>query len=1126
MDLPPPLSSFERERPRPAEKQHAGTSSARQPQLESAREVVEPGDETILQEDQTLVEADSELLDGEEVEEGVDELGQTVDGLIKHKPPRLSVLPPRLSLRKDAIDDLSDWTASLFSSIPTASTSGNGTPPHSPLRAQAQAARSKFRKSVVKSKAGTSSGLGAGLLPAATISSSTSPSASTSTFTPSLSPVLPNITVQDSEYQEQGRDGGDEAGDYDEHEQENMPGYTISTSPLYNELMGMMQSRTPGANSNYSSSYSPSNHSPRTPAVNSSPRSGLSEIGSERSLPHSPYSTRSAHLEPHQPQSHSQSPQPAPRILSRSRSPSPLQSVAEHDSRSHSPPTSQSQSQTQSAQPRSPSQSRSPSPSPSLSITLSPSVSVFSPLDLPQTALTSGTSFGLTGHTPLSPAFTESPMFPTTPGSPGYSAGLGRVGRSNVRTYEHHLSVASASSASTVSSRGQSSERDRTRDSTTSQLTIDAARVNGHGYYGYYGSGTSPVSSTHPGGEGERGRSRDRNSRDRDSNMSSASGSTLIHASMAEVRNVSVVRMVKAKAVERPGTGDTNADTNGSGSGSGSENATGDGNGEESRRRTSEDSQDEGSMESEGQAGSGSGSLGGHSVAMRIAEDGESSEEGWMNGVPRSPSVFSSDQGHYSMVSVMERAYPSAPVPPLPESVTSTNIPTTAIAANVELDAVCPAPTAIVTSTTKRSSSRTSRSGVSSRSRSSSGSEYGFSESPRQTMSVTSGSNSAEDGNAGGYVSGVGREPKSPVALAFLGVASPQPSPLKAQFPDAEEEDDSEGEEPTVSVKGASSGKPSIVITTDMVARTSASPSPSPSPAASSATATVTGISPAGAGTLTPASSISASSSAATSPLTPAQRYPGWLSEVVRPLSEFIDDTIDPRDVFDDLVEIAEGESGSVFSARVIAPPPPPKQTTAIGKRPPRPTRALPSPGDSSPSPTLSSSPTSPKVSFPFSVSTDVVAIKNVPISPAGSPKLVDLKRELQMMRGLRHPNVLSLDKLYVDLVEDSLWIGMELMERSLADVLGVSADAVEMNMEDGDSEVLVVGEKMVARFAWDVLLALSFLQKQHIAHRDLRSDNLLLNKDGVLKLGESRWCCGCDARRWLTLRVILLCYS
>lgn len=34
------------------------------------------------------------------------------------------------------------------------------------------------------------------------------------------------------------------------------------------------------------------------------------------------------------------------------------------------------------------------------------------------------------------------------------------------------------------------------------------------------------------------------------------------------------------------------------------------------------------------------------------------------------------------------------------------------------------------------------------------------------------------------------------------------------------------------------------------------------------------------------------------------------------------------------------------------------------------------------------------------------------------------------------------------------------------------------------------------------MLLALEYLQKRHISHRDVRSDNLLLNKDGVLKIG------------------------
>lgn len=50
------------------------------------------------------------------MDEGVEELSQAVDGLINHKPPRLSVSPPGSSLRKDAINDLSDWTASSFSS--------------------------------------------------------------------------------------------------------------------------------------------------------------------------------------------------------------------------------------------------------------------------------------------------------------------------------------------------------------------------------------------------------------------------------------------------------------------------------------------------------------------------------------------------------------------------------------------------------------------------------------------------------------------------------------------------------------------------------------------------------------------------------------------------------------------------------------------------------------------------------------------------------------------------------------------------------------------------------------------------------------------------------------------------
>ncbi|KAL0575095.1 hypothetical protein V5O48_006871 [Marasmius crinis-equi] len=202
----------------------------------------------------------------------------------------------------------------------------------------------------------------------------------------------------------------------------------------------------------------------------------------------------------------------------------------------------------------------------------------------------------------------------------------------------------------------------------------------------------------------------------------------------------------------------------------------------------------------------------------------------------------------------------------------------------------------------------------------------------------------------------------------------------------------------------------------------------------------------------------------ATTPITPAQRYPGWLSEVVKPLEEFIDEQIEPREYYLELQEIAEGESGSVFAARVT-------DTGNIHKL------KLP--------PLVKARDADDQIRE----TTTLVAIKCVQIVPSGSTKLDDLRRELVLLRGLNHSNVLTMDALYVDLMEDSLWIRMELMERSLADV-------VEL-VESG----LVLQERTIARFTSDIAEALQFLRSHNIAHRDVRSDNLLLDSKGFLKL-------------------------
>ncbi|KAF8064011.1 STE/STE20/PAKA protein kinase [Lyophyllum atratum] len=209
---------------------------------------------------------------------------------------------------------------------------------------------------------------------------------------------------------------------------------------------------------------------------------------------------------------------------------------------------------------------------------------------------------------------------------------------------------------------------------------------------------------------------------------------------------------------------------------------------------------------------------------------------------------------------------------------------------------------------------------------------------------------------------------------------------------------------------------------------------------------------------LTPAVSTSG-----LTPLSPFQRYRGWLSAVVAPLEEFIDEVVDPRDFYLDLQEIAEGESGSVFAARLT--------DRNIHKL------RLP--------PLVKAHDNDDLVNG----RTTIVAIKSVAILPSGSPKLIDLQRELSLMKGLWHDNVLSMDAVYVDLKEDTLWIRMELMERSLADIIGLVGQG------------LILQDRTIARFASDVLQALEYLQKQRIAHRDVRSDNLLLNSEGILKL-------------------------
>mmetsp|Transcript_9991 Transcript_9991/g.14595 ORF Transcript_9991/g.14595 Transcript_9991/m.14595 type:complete len:451 (-) Transcript_9991:191-1543(-) len=97
------------------------------------------------------------------------------------------------------------------------------------------------------------------------------------------------------------------------------------------------------------------------------------------------------------------------------------------------------------------------------------------------------------------------------------------------------------------------------------------------------------------------------------------------------------------------------------------------------------------------------------------------------------------------------------------------------------------------------------------------------------------------------------------------------------------------------------------------------------------------------------------------------------------------------------------------------------------------------------------------------------------------------IKTEISMQQMSKHPNIVSYIETY--LWDDNIWLIMECMDGGpLTDMVGPGKDWPEQH---------------IAYVCKQMLLALTFLHRSHRLHRDIKSDNVLVDYDGRVKLAD-----------------------
>jgi len=126
-------------------------------------------------------------------------------------------------------------------------------------------------------------------------------------------------------------------------------------------------------------------------------------------------------------------------------------------------------------------------------------------------------------------------------------------------------------------------------------------------------------------------------------------------------------------------------------------------------------------------------------------------------------------------------------------------------------------------------------------------------------------------------------------------------------------------------------------------------------------------------------------------------------------------------------------------------------------------------------------------------VTGEIVAIKKVKIHDELEGFPITSLREIKMLQEIdHHVNIVSLREVVVGRKSDSIFL---VFDYSLID-MGCLVDRMRMSREE-----MTIGE--IKCLMLQLLNGMSFLHQNYIMHRDLKLSNLLMGKDGILKIAD-----------------------